>query len=49
MRNVEIRAGAEIDVPLEEVRVGDVVRVRRSGVVLTARKLFDGTVFPWTP
>ena len=28
---------------------GDVPRVRRSGVVRTARKLFDGTVFPSAP
>jgi 4-oxalomesaconate tautomerase len=28
---------------------GDVPRVRRSGVVRTARKLFDGTVFPQSP
>ncbi len=28
---------------------GDVPRVRRSGVVRTARKLFDGTVFPRSP
>jgi 4-oxalomesaconate tautomerase len=28
---------------------GEVPRVRRSGVVRTARKLFDGTVFPQSP
>jgi 4-oxalomesaconate tautomerase len=28
---------------------GDLPRVRRSGVVRTARKLFDGTVFPQSP
>lgn len=37
------------DTEVELERDGDEVRVRRSGVVLTARKLFDGTVFPWTP
>lgn len=37
------------DAEVELERDGDEVRVRRSGVVLTARKLFDGTVFPWTP
>jgi 4-oxalomesaconate tautomerase len=38
-----------LEVEAEIDTSGEVPRVRRSGVVRTARKLFDGTVFPQNP
>jgi 4-oxalomesaconate tautomerase len=38
-----------LEVEAEIDASGEVPRVRRSGVVRTARKLFDGTVFPQSP
>jgi 4-oxalomesaconate tautomerase len=38
-----------LEVEAEIDTAGDRPRVRRSGVVRTARKLFDGTVFPQSP
>jgi 4-oxalomesaconate tautomerase len=38
-----------LEVEAEIDTSGEIPRVRRSGVVRTARKLFDGTVFPGSP